>query len=154
MSCRRLLVDTNIGIDYVRRREPFYEKARLLMMLGCLRELELWVGMSQTSDLFYALSDGGRKSRAEEAKRDMRQLRRFLHVCSMGEQELDAAIDSSWSDVEDACVYQAALKIRADAIVTRNQADFAKSTLRVFDCDGLFAYLEAEEGFAYDEIGL
>lgn len=43
-----------------------------------------------------------------------------------------------------------ALKVKADAIVTRNQEDFEKSSIKVFDCTGLFAYLEEEKGLVYD----
>ena len=39
------------------------------------------------------------------------------------------------------CVYQYALKLEVDAIVTRNQKDFEKSLIKVFDRDELFAYL-------------
>ena len=45
---------------------------------------------------------------------------------------------------------QCALKVKADAIVTRNQEDFEKSSIKVFDCTGLFAYLEEEKGLVYD----
>ena len=51
-------------------------------------------------------------------------------------------------------MYQYALKLEADAIVTRNQEDFEKSSIKVFDCDELFAYLEEEKGLAYDFIPL
>ena len=40
------------------------------------------------------------------------------------------------------CVYQYALKLEADAIVTR----------KVFDCDELFAYLAEEKGLTYEEM--
>ena len=43
-------------------------------------------------------------------------------------------------------------QVEADAIITRNQKDFEKSTIKVFDCDELFAYLAEEKGFTYEEI--
>ena len=45
-------------------------------------------------------------------------------------------------------------QIKADAIITRNQKDFARSSIKVFDCDELFAYLEKEKGLVYDFIPL
>ena len=69
---------------------------------------------------------------------------------ALSETDVDAALDSPWSGFEDACVYQCALKVKADAIVTRNQKDFEKSSIKVFDCTGLFAYLEEEKGLVYD----
>ena len=49
-------------------------------------------------------------------------------------------------------MYQYALKLEADAIVTRNQKDFEKSLITVFDCDELFAYLAEEKGLTYEEM--
>ena len=77
-----------------------------------------------------------------------------MRVYSLTEADVDAALDSAWDDFEDACVYQCARKIKADAIITRNQKDFARSSIRVFDCDELFAYLEKEKGLVYDFIPL
>ena len=56
---------------------------------------------------------------------------------------------TDWGDFEDACVYYAARKIKADAIITRNRKGFAWSSIKVFDCDELFAYLEREVGVSY-----
>ena len=44
------------------------------------------------------------------------------------------------------------LKLKADAIIARNQKDFEKSSIKVFDCDELFAYLAEEKGLVYEEI--
>ena len=49
-------------------------------------------------------------------------------------------------------MYQYALKLEVDAIVTRNQKDFEKSLIKVFDRDELFAYLVEEKGLTYEEM--
>ena len=54
--------------------------------------------------------------------------------------------------LRDACVYQCALKLKADAIITRNRKDFEKSSIRVLDCEELFDYLAEEKGLVYEEI--
>ena len=62
MAQVELLLDTNVVVDYLNEREPFYEKARLLMIGGRVGEFELWVSSSQVTDLVYILSNGGRAS--------------------------------------------------------------------------------------------
>lgn len=148
----RLFVDTNIVLDYLDERPGFAGSARKLMVLGFLHELELWMSASQTTDLFYVLSNGGRASEAADARKALGQVRSFLRVCSLTEADVDAALDSAWDDFEDACVYQCAFRIKADAIITRNKSDFGKSSIRVFDCDELFAYLAEEKGLTYENI--
>ena len=41
MAQAKLLLDTNIVIDYLNEREPYYQKARLLMIAGRVGELDL-----------------------------------------------------------------------------------------------------------------
>ena len=50
MAQVELLLDTNVVVDYLNEREPFYEKARLLMIGGRVGEFELWVSSSQVTD--------------------------------------------------------------------------------------------------------
>lgn len=148
----RLLVDTNIIIDHVKNRGSFGGPAQKLMTLGYLHEFELWMSSSQFTDAYYLLSDGGKPSLADEVKGKLKGVREVVRICSLGEADVDAALDSTWDDLEDACVYQCACKLKADAIITRNQGDFEKSSIKVFDCDELFAYLAEEKGLTYEEI--
>ncbi len=120
------------------------------MTLGFLREFELWMSSSQFADAYYLLSDGGKPSLADDVKGKLKGVREAVRACSLNEADIDAALDSTWDDFEDACVYQCARKLKADAIVTRNQKDFGKSSINVFDCDQLFAYLEEERKLTYD----
>lgn len=147
----KVLVDTNIVIDALARREPFYEKARLLFILGKAGELELWISGTQLTDVFYLLTNGARTA-AEKGKHLMRLFRQCVRVASFGELEFDAALDSSWEDLEDACVFQVAQSIKADAIITRNQKDFARSSIPVFDCGEFFDYLRKARNLDYAEV--
>ncbi len=81
--------------------------------------------------------------------RGVEELSYSLHIVSVTESDIDKAVDADWGDFEDACVYYAARKIKADAIITRNRKGFAWSSIKVFDCDELFAYLEREVGVSY-----
>ena len=150
----RLLVDTNIDIDCLQERHPFGDSARRLLLLGRLRELDLWLSVSQLTDAFYILTEGGKAALAPEAKRQLLDVLKCAHVSPLDEGNAKSALFSSWTDFEDACVYQAALRVKADAIITRNKRDFEKSSLKVFDCDELFEYLREEKGLSYEEIFL
>nr|WP_139652163.1 PIN domain-containing protein [Raoultibacter phocaeensis] len=146
------VIDTNIFIDFFARREPFDSSAKKMLLLGALHEFTLWASSSQLTDIFFILTTGPQRMSCDQAKAALRMLRKQTRICSLTEADIDAALDSSWSDFEDACVYQCALKLKADAIITRNQKDFEKSSIRVFDCDEFFSYLEEEKGLVYKEI--
>lgn len=148
----RCFVDTNILIDYLRARQPFAAAARKVLILGYAKELELWVSSAQLSDMFYLLTEAGRASYADMAKGEIRSLRKFIRVYPVGEAEVDAAMDSSWRDLENALVYQAARASKADVILTRNQKDFAASSIPVLSAEGLLDWLAQEKGLTYDEV--
>ncbi len=147
-----LLLDTNIAIDYLDKRPSYTESARKLMLVSFLGEFKLWMISSQITDLFYILTNGGRASKAQEVKERIKKLRQYVNLCSLTQSDVDNALASSWTDFEDACVYQCAMDIRADAIITRNKKDFEKSSIPVFDCDEWFEHLEKETGVKYEDI--
>lgn len=147
----RLVVGNNILIDYLIDRRPFSEKAMLLMELGYTKELELWMGTSQITDLIYVVTNGDRASEAAYAKEVMQGLRKMMRIYATDEEDFDAVANSTWEDIEDAFVFQTALKVKAEAIITRDEAGFSKSSIRTFDCEGLFAYLATEKGLVYEE---
>ncbi len=148
----KLLLDSNIVIDYLTCREPFYKHARLLMMLGLVHEHDLFISPAQANDIIYVLTHGENKLSQDEAADQIKKLREFVGVCTIGAGEFDEALVSGWSDIEDAFVYQAARSIRADAIITRNQKGFEKSSIKVFDCDEFFAWVKKEYNVSYEEI--
>lgn len=147
----RLLADSNIVLDYLQQRDPFSADARKLMLLGYVSEVELWISSTQMGDITYIFTAGGKPSYAANAKDALKKLRECINVYGMGEAEVDAALDSKWLDIEDAYLHQAALSIKAHAIVTRNKKDFELSALPVMDASEFFAHLE-EEGITYEEI--
>ncbi len=148
----RVLLDTNIVLDFLRKWEPFYDSARLLLALGYMGEFELWISPSQLGDLSYVLTKGGKPALALPVAEELRRLGGIVHVCTFGEVEALAALELGWSDLEDALVYQAAKSLHADAIITRNQVDFARSSIPVFDCDEFFTWCAKETGVEYEVI--
>ena len=150
----RLMLDTNVTIDFMLSREPFFQDAKKLMLLGYLQEAELWISGAQVNDLFYMLTRGGKPAYNDEAKQHIKKLRQCVHIYRVGEQEVDATLNSTWQDLEDACLYYSALSLKADFIITRNQQDFSLSSIKAFDAAEFLTYLEEQENLTYQEIDL
>lgn len=152
MAQARLLLDTNIVIDYLAEREPFYQDTRLLMIAGYVGEFELWISSPQVTDLVYILSDGGKQSLLPQTLEQLKGLRTFVNVYAVSEREIDAMLASSWKDPEDVLLFEVALNAKADALITRNQADFESELIKVMDCTEFFDWMSAEKGIDYREI--
>lgn len=152
MAVARVMLDTNIVIDYLNERDPFYLRARLLMIGGRVGEFDLWLGSSQMTDLIYILSEGGKPALLPRTLERLRGLRTFVNVYPASESDIDQMLATSWRDPEDALLFQAALRVKADYLVTRNAEDFESSLVRIVDCDGFFDALREDHGFEYDEV--
>ena len=144
-----LLLDTNIVVDVLRKRDCDYDASRLLLALGSIHEFELWISPSQLSDLFYVLSHGGKKSLATQVSRELSTLLQFVRVCSFSHNDALSALALGFDDMEDALVSQAAKSVRASAIITRNQSDFALSPVPARSSSEFFTWLEEAEGVSY-----
>ena len=139
----KLLLDSNIVIDFLAKRKPFYESAEKLMLLGKTGYIELWVSTTQANDIFYVLGEG-KKSKAELVKQKMQKLKTFMRFCGLNEEHFLNVLNSAWLDLEDACVHEVAVYLSADAIITRNKKDFAKSTIPVYDCDEFLQHMKTK----------
>lgn len=149
MARFRYVLDTNVVLDFIEERAPFYDESELLMLLGRSGEFELWLLESQFTDLIYILSAGGKPSRMRRTLQVLRGLRAFIEVYSSGAEGIDRMLTSDWADPEDALIHEAALALQADAIITRNQKDFADGLVNAMDCEELFKYLETTHDLAY-----
>ena len=87
MGRMKLMLDTNILVDYLKPRPAFFEPARLLMLCGRLGEFDLWMVSPQMTDLICLLSEGGRKSLMLEALQSLHGLRQLVDVYPVGPNE-------------------------------------------------------------------
>ncbi|WP_350454675.1 type II toxin-antitoxin system VapC family toxin [Slackia heliotrinireducens] len=152
MAKQKLLLDTNIIVDFLNRREPWFEDARLLMICGRVGEFSLWISSSQVTDLVYIVSQGGRKDLVPQTLERLRYLRTFVNVVPVSDADVDRILATSWSDPEDALLVDLALKIRADAVISRDAVLRETDLLPVYDCGEFFDMLRRDYGVDYDEI--
>ena len=154
MSIQKLLLDTNIVIDFLHHREPHFDETRLLMLAGRVGEFSLWISSSQVTDMIFILTNGGNKSKVPDVLEKLRALRTFINVYAVTDADIDKMLTTTWHDPEDTLLIDLALKMRADAIITRDEDFPATDMIRVHDCAGFFEWLKCEKGISYDDIPL
>lgn len=152
MQSIKLLLDTNILIDFLNERDPFYQSARLAMACGRVGEFDLWVSSSQITDVVYVLSDGGKQKEIAGVLQRLQKLRAFVKVANVGPVEIDSMLASDWADPEDALVAVIAASINADAIITRDKTGYSNASIPVLNCEELFAWIEREYNVLYNEM--
>ncbi len=124
---KKLFVDTNIVIDLLARREPFYVEAAELFSLADKRHVELSISSLTIANTSYALL---RQMDSNRAKSVLRKLRLILKVLPLDDKIVGLALnDESFSDFEDGLQYFTAIEYEQELIITRNLKDFKNSQL-------------------------
>ena len=126
---RKLFIDTNIVIDLLAEREPFYEDAAKLFSLADKNQIELSVSALTFANTNYLLQ---KSNSAPTAKEILRKFKILTVVLSIDDKTIDLALnDSGFVDFEDAIQYYSAIENSQEIIITRNLRDFRTSKIPV-----------------------
>lgn len=128
----RLFLDTNIILDLLGEREPFYEAAAKLASLADNNLITLVVSPISFTTVNYVLS----KFESFQIVRE--KLRKFKILCSISildEHTIEKGLNSSFKDFEDSLQYFSAVSAECDIIITRNAKDFKSSHLPVMNVE-------------------
>lgn len=126
---KKLFIDTNIVIDLLSRREPFYDEAATLFSLADRKEIELTISSLSFANTSYVLF---KQMDSTKAKLILGKLRLIVKILSLDDKIIGLALnDENFSDFEDGLQYFTALENGQDLIITRNLKDFRNSKLPV-----------------------
>lgn len=122
----KILFDTNIVLDVLACREPFFENSQAIIRLVAEGKIEGAISANSVTDIYYIL----RKHLDPVALRvALRGLMELLDVADVTVTECLNALDLPMNDYEDAVLACCAQGWKADCIVTRNEKDFLHSPI-------------------------
>ncbi len=123
-----VFVDTNILLDVLARREPFYAESAQVWTLAETGRVAGFTSALSLPNLFYILrrSDG-----PKAARRALSILRDIFQLVPLDRQIVDQAIDSQIKDFEDAIQFFSAIRAGASSLITRNPRDFPRETIGI-----------------------
>jgi predicted nucleic acid-binding protein len=126
---KKLFIDTNIVIDLLANREPFYEDAAKLFSLADKNKVKLSLSSLTFANTNYILQ---KTNSASKTKEILRRFKILAVVLSIDDKIIDLALnDNEFVDFEDAIQYYSAIENNQDIIITRNLKDFTYSKLPV-----------------------
>lgn len=120
-----VLVDTNVIMDYLVTREPFFQSAMEVMKLCAEEKIQGYVAFHSITNIFFIL----RKACSQTRRRKLlKEVCRMLTVIGASHEHVCCAIDrEEFIDFEDCLQDECAKEIHADYIITRNIQDFKYS---------------------------
>lgn len=134
----RLLVDLNIMLDVVLRRDPWYRDAVTLLDAVCNGAAEGYVASHAIATLYFVVNKANARMAAVTAVTDMLSI---CNVVPMGNHDFQRALALGFTDFEDALQVAAALQSGCAYIVTRNARDFKGSPVPVRTAGELLSVL-------------
>ena len=128
MAKIRVLLDINILLDVLQKREPFYQVSAQVLSLSENGVIEGYLSAHSVTTLMYLLT----KDRSPELARVvLTSLLQFLKVAKVDQSTIEQSLNLSYRDYEDAVQVIAALQSNLDFLVTRNPRDFPLSPVPV-----------------------
>jgi len=121
----KVYFDTNIVIDILKRREPFYEASNRVFMHVVNGKIDGIICTSAISDIYY-LS----RKQYEDTKTTVSIIFDILEIIKPVDTlaaDIFCAAELSFLDFEDAVIAAIAQREKADYIITRNARDFSLS---------------------------
>ena len=129
---KRVFIDTNIMLDFLGERKPFYDSIAKIATLAERKKLTMIVSPISFATVNYFLA---KFENAEIAKEKLRKFKIISEICSLDEQTIEKGLNSSIKDFEDALQYFSATESACEIIITRNGQDFKKSLLPIMTAD-------------------
>ena len=127
----KILVDTNVLIDYLLEREPFFVDAKEVILSCVEGNTKGCIAAHSISNMFFIL----RKDYNAKERREV-----LSNLCSIFDIEgidkdklLSGLSNEDFSDFEDCLQMECAKSYGADYIVTRNISDYATSEVRAIE---------------------
>ncbi len=123
----RILIDTNVILDILQKREPFFIDSYQALRKAIENDNECLISVSAATDIFYIL----RKSLGsmQQAKEQIERLAQLVSFADVQGMDIHTALTRAMPDFENAVVDVVAERNEAGYILTRNIKDFADSTM-------------------------
>lgn len=123
----RVLIDTNVILDILQKREPFFTDSYRALRRALENDAECLISASAATDIFCVL----RKSlgSAQQAKEHIDQLAQVVSFADVQGMDIHTALMRAMPNFEDAVVDAVAERSGASYILTRNIKDFTGSVV-------------------------
>lgn len=134
-----ILIDTNVALDFLTMRQPFYVDARKIISLCASEKVQGVIAFHSLPNIFYIL----RKSHSDTDRRKMlRKLCMVLRVVGASHERVCSAIErDDFADFEDCLQDECARMVNADCLVTCNLKDFKMAKTKVCSPDEFITLL-------------
>jgi len=125
----KILIDTDVILDFFFDRKPFSDDATKIMMLCEKKVISGFVTPVIISNVYYLLR---KTAKHEKVIENLKMLINMIDIATINKETILEALNSDFKDFEDAIQnFSAQYDKEIKVIVTRNIKDFKESSLSV-----------------------
>ena len=129
---RRIFLDTNVILDLLGERHPFFDAIAKVATLADQKKLAIIVSPLSFTTIDYVLN---KYESSESVLNKLRKFKIICEVCEVTEETIEKALNSNFKDFEDAVQYFTALQSNCSIIITRNGKDFKNATIPIMTAE-------------------
>ena len=122
----RVLIDTNVILDVLCKRQDFFEDSAKVMKLCEVGKLKGVISALTVPNIVYIMR---KELDAGKTREVVEKLQLIFAVADLRADDIKKALSLDFGDFEDALQSACAARIKADYIVTRNVRDFQGSKI-------------------------
>jgi len=127
-----VFVDTDIVLDLLGNRKPFYRHAAELFTIADRSEITIFVSSLSFSNLNYILS---KQYSSNQARKILMKFKTLVTVLSVSDKVVELALLSDFKDFEDALQYYTALENGVTLMLTRNLKDYKTAGIPIMTAE-------------------
>jgi predicted nucleic acid-binding protein len=127
-----VFVDTDIVLDLLGNRKPFYRHAAELFTIADRSEITIFVSSLSFSNLNYILS---KQYSSNQARKILMKFKTLVTVLSVSDKVVELALLSDFKDFEDALQYFTALENGVTLLLTRNLKDYKTAGIPIMTAE-------------------
>lgn len=136
-----VLIDLNILLDVLQKREPFYEASVRIFAAAERGQIQGYMAAHSITTLFYLIKKD--KSRAY-AKATITNLLQFIGIVTINQSTIEQALNLEFNDFQDAVQMISALQCKVDCLITRNVKDYQPALVPVMQPIEFLSSLELD----------
>jgi len=127
----KILIDTNVLLDYLLEREPFFEDAKGVILSCVEGNVKGCIAAHSIPNMFFILR---KDYDANERREILSNLCEIFDVEGIDKAKLLSGLaNEDFTDFEDCLQMECAKSYGADYIVTRNVADYSVSEVKAIE---------------------
>ncbi len=137
----RILLDTNILLDYILTREPFYDNAKKIILACINGTVKACIAAHSISNMFFILR---REYESKERRKLLLNICKIFDIEGIDKEKLISGLENDdFFDFEDCLQMECARAYEAKYIVTRNVSDYDNSVIQAILPEDFLKILES-----------